>query len=421
MNNLMYSSGNLGIAVVKGTLEITLLYILTDLFLFPAELVGSVLLALFVVDAFTNLFIGRLNDWLTTVHHLPGVLLTLGVPTCMLSVAFLYAAPLIGIHSVWGVFLLVALAKLSVTLMALPHNALLFWISRDNTKRSAITLYRFVFSTLGFLFVSYGLAHFIPGKNPHSIAIFGAVSAVAGSLSVLLSWQSVKSTVKTITVGRASVSKPFLISIKYLYSRNFALIAMVVFALPFISLLFSKSILYYADYVLLNVELSGWLLGSMIVGQFSGIPFWLKGVKKISGVTLLKIAFSLIAWGCLSVFFSTHVHFVLSMTGAFIIGLGTSGSLSLIWSVAANCIDATAKKGAPSYQSFGFGLLMFVSRLSSGLSVMLFGYVLSESGFSPNVLQSESTQWSIQFLSTLVPTLGALFCIFILVFYKNHK
>lgn len=418
---LRYSSGNLGISLLAGTLEVTLLYILTDYFLYPAEIAGAALFGLFIADALFNLVVGKINDGLSLRFGVHGILIKVGAPLCILFFTLLYAAPLLKIDSMLLVFLLVALTKFSFTLLTLPHNALLLWVSKDSHNRSRITLFRFLFSTVGFLLVTNGLYYFIPDKNSTSLALLGFGASLIACNAIYWSWWSIKEDVLVSPPTQEKRTTNFFKSLGLLLSDHFLIIVLVVFLIPFINLLFSKSLIYYAEYVLMDAKLSGPILASLIVGHFVGVPLWLRVVKLYCKLTLVVLAFGLIALGASGVFFGTHFTLEFIQASAFVIGVGASGTLSLIWSIAADSIDDICSKQAMSLHSFAFGVLAFISKVSSGLTIFIFSLVLNNTGFVPNELPTTSVQFGIKAINGLVPAFSAIGCIVCILLYKRYR
>lgn len=418
---LLYSSGNLGISLLAGTLEVTLLYFLTDYLLFPAQVAGTVLFGLFIADAVFNLVVGRINDQISSKFGVQGILIIVGAPLCVLFFTLLYATPLLNIESKVVVFLLVALTKFSFTLLILPHNSLLLWVSKDSQIRSRITLFRFLFSTLGFLLVTNGLYHFIPDKNAMSLALLGFFTSLIACNAIFWSWWLIRDNVKVSANNHKQRPPPLLKALQILLSDHFFIITIIVFLMPFINLLFSKSLLYYAEYVLLDARLSGEILTFLIAGQFIGIPIWLSVIKLYCKILLVMVAFAMIAIGATGVFFGPYIMLEFIQASAFLIGLGACGTLSLIWSIAADSINDTCSKHETSLHSFGFGILAFISKLSSGLTILLFGLTLAKTGFVPNKLQPTHVQFSIQAINGLVPAVSSICCIFFLIIYKKYR
>lgn len=427
LTSVGYASGNFGKAVLTGTLEITLLFLLTDIFLYSPLFAGGLFFATLIWGAALDLIWGWVIDRFDVAGSKYGTYMLLGTPVVIVSFTLLYALPLLNISNIATVCALLFFIKIGITLLDLPHNALLPEIEKNSRARNNLALLRFAFSSVAFVAISLSLVYVMGAESVQQLRrtfmVIGLTGSMLGTASVLFSWWVVRDYERhnvTTRSGHLSWS-----AFRALWHPDYVILFVTIAMSPFATLLFAKTLLHYTSHVLGDGELASTILGFLVLGQLMGILFWYFQSRYLEKSTVLALSYSIMAIGY-AVFFGIGAgspqHIVAT---AALIGFGMGGALSLIWSMAADCVDRTRQATGISLGTLGFGFLSFGSKASSGLSALLFGSIMTFADYRPDGSNPDSTLYWIRVCNSLIPAIAATACVIVLLRYSlthsRHK
>lgn len=421
---LAYSSGNFGKNILWGTLEITLLFVMTDLLDVPPTLAGLLILTSLIFDAVLDPVIGFYADRLRTPLGRYGPLILIGSPLSALCFIAFFSLPYLQVTNLIVVTVCILFFRFFYSLVDLPHNALLLHASPHSRVRSRIAAYRFFFSSSASLVLAVSLAPMLSNTpqsaplSPEGLLIFAVLAGTASCIVLLFSWFAVH---KQDRAAAATHHVPTGIrTIFYALSRNHPyLITLTAGMLATLCLpLFSKSLLYMGRYVLNDPDIASHALTAMVIGQFAGLPLWiwLAGRWKNARVLQLAhlicvVAFSLILWAVIN-------SYSLYIACSFLVGVGASGVYTIVWAMIADCVDEGAKKTQGRMDTFIFALAILLQKSAIAIGAGLFGFVLDKAGYIPGVEANTAVKMTITFFNATLPLIGSIFCIAILFFYK---
>jgi len=418
-----YASGNLGKAVLVGALELTAIYYFTDLIGAPPSLVGAAMFATHLWTAVTDLVVGRTLDRLNLAPRRAGPFIILGAGLALVTFIFLYALPFLHLRYFWLAVALGLVARLATSLMEAPHSALLISVAPDSRSRTRIAAYRFGFSTLGILILSF-LVGLVVDRTPSetaegAILLFGALCALIGAASVLTSWWSVRHfdrpAPSTAPLGPSST--PLATAFRQLWNKDYALIFLVIALTPLSSQVFLKSLAFEAVYVLHDPSLVQTLLTAMMLGQIVGVPLWARaaGWEKSRAASL---AFVIMAFGFGVFYILAPKSMPMGVLAISIVGVGASGALSLIWSMAADCCDLIYSRTGHRQDGAAFGALSFGAKLGSGLGALALGSALTWIDYAPGMAAGPDATALIHGFNGLAPAAVAIVCALVLIAYN---
>lgn len=407
-----YASGSYGSALIQSVLELTLLFVLTDIYRYPPALAGLIFFVAVASETGFHILVAWMSDsGRFRRKHKQGPLILLGAPLCVLSLTTFFVFPLIHITSPILVASVLIGAKLSTSMMFVPHNALLMSLPGGPPTRARVAVLRFGFSTLGFLCVSMGLSRVFAVDAAQelslaTVAVSGVGITVLGVVIVVGSWRIIKGLDLWIysTDRRYSLAT----AARALAHRNFFMILAAAAFDSCTTLLFAKSLLHYATYVLGSSTQASYILTSMVGGQLLALPFWHRLSARTAVETLLAAAFGVLAVGCLIFFLTSKVSVIAACSAAIVMGLGIAGTKSLIWAVAAGIIERRARATNVEIGTLGFGLVSVCSKLASGVGALVFGVTMDVVGYAPGVVQSPAGEVALSTLNSLLPAAGAI-------------
>lgn len=417
-----YASGNFGKNLLWGTVDITLMFLLTEQLGLTPAMAGGLIFSSLILDAALYPWVGRLADRLRSPIGRYGPLILMGTGLAVASFIALFA--LTGMSaSVIVIALALALFRLGYVGLDLSHNALLTQISSAVTDNGRVAILRFLFSSLATL----ALAGFLPGlirdaAPDKPLTLVMILLPLLGGGTIILAWLAVRAwdmrndrlSTPTGRILMAGLKAPNTVLI-------LTLGAVATLFLP----LFNKASLYFATQWLGDAQSASWLLGAMVAGQILSLPLWLYLSPKISKARTMQWAHSLSASGFLLGALGTLAigpNLAWLMLSSALAGSGLSGIYALIWALISDTAsELEAQHNTPlSGQLFAWAI--FSQKIAMGIGAGLFGLAMSASGYAVETVTQASRDTILGFTFVL-PALGSLICIAILqaIQRRSHK
>ncbi|UDF05428.1 MFS transporter [Asticcacaulis sp. AND118] len=402
---LIYASGNFGKNLLWGTVDMTLMFLLTDRLALPAGLAGGLIFASLVLDAVLYPWAGWLTDRLRAPLGRYGPLILSGTPLAVL--AFFALFTLTGAQApVWLIATALALFRIGYVALDLSHNALLTLISPAVNDNGRIAVARFLFSSLATLTLAAVLPRLIhPAADLTGLA---AILALGAGLAILMAWASVRSWDRNTPVASRQRG-----GLRLLLNDRRTLLILAAGATASLFLpLFNKACLYFAAHWIGNPHLTSWLLGALVVGQIAGLPLWLYLSPRWPKTRIMQLAHGLCASGFLLAalgFIALNSATPLIMACAALAGIGLSGVYALIWALLS---DAAADIEARLDTSVGgqlFAWAIFLQKAGMGVGAGLFGLALSAAGYEAGATPPIARDVMFAF-TLLLPAMGSLIC-----------
>lgn len=436
LRKLIYASGNLGKAFIIDAFEIALLFFLTNLMGLPPATAGTILCLTLIADACLTAAIGFTSDGLKLRRYRAGTLILVGAPLCFISMGSLFALPALHISSQPLVFALILAARLSFILIDLPHTALTPRIETDSKRRTSIETAKYGFFTLGMLIFSFLVSPAMNLEgNPHierTLLWFGLICGGLGPTLVVIGWFAVRKS-DTDLVAPAQSSHPtteikphshFFRRMRALCHRDYLIIFAVIALIPYTNHLFLKSLVYEATYVIGDVHITGRILAAMVAGQILGLPVWPQLARRTEKARTVQYGLAVMIVGFMAFYMLPHAGGWLMLLAG-LIGFGICGLIPLIWSMAGDCIDLSFARSGENCRTCGFGMLTFASKVSLGISTLLFALTLQFTGYDNDGALPQSAMAAIHASNALLPAIISLTCLLLLggyrLTYQRHR
>ncbi len=422
---LAYASGNFGKNLLWGTVDITLMYLLTEQLGLAAALAGGLIFASLVLDAALYPWIGRLADQLRSPMGRYGPLILLGTLLAVVSFIALFALTSLS-APVALIALSLALFRLGYACLDLSHNALLTQISAAVTDNGRVAILRFLFSSLATLALAAVLPGLVREASPDSplqdtpLTALMILLPVIGGGTILLAWLAVRAWDRHTDQRLAATPRTHLAGLK---ASNTVLILTVGAVAALFLPLFNKASLYFATQWLGEAHSASWLLGAMVTGQILSLPLWLYLSPRGSKPRTMQWAHALSALGFLLGVFGTLTtgpNLAWLMLSSAIAGSGLSGIYALIWALISDAAAELETQYRLPLSGQLFAWAIFSQKLAMGLGAGLFGLAMSTSGYelAPATQISRDTILGFTFV---LPALGSLICIALLQAIQRHS
>lgn len=427
LNSIGYASGNFAKSLVSSTIDIVYLYFLVEFIGITPWLAGTILLVSLVWDGIADPVFGYIADrWLCKFLSYRQ-LIFIGTPLCALSFLLIFIVPLsASYHTLFWIMLSILIFRSCFALIDVPHNALLASLSLDSRERNSLSIFRFMFSTLGGFVLAFALAPILEKSAIETDidTLLAFAFSIALMFVAVMYFSAFMSKSKTCDENRQlphqniNVSKSLSDLWRNPKLRQILLICFL--AAAFITV-FSKMTIFYAKFVLGDASLTTNLISAHLLGQLLCLPFWhyLSTIMEKRFVAIFANAL-LIASTLLFIVVSPQSPEVAYLF-FFMVGLSLSGLTTMNWSIVPDTIDYTQLYCGHRHEALTFGILLLVIKVANGLSIAAVGWSLDAVKTSSVI----SEELGVFLIMCIVPITGAIFSIFVLsrikLSYREHE
>lgn len=404
----------------------------TDVFGISAALVGTMFLVARIIDAFTDVGMGKLVDTLppTKEGRFRPWLKRMAIPMFIISsLMYFYPAAhfsytikvlyMFITYIIWG--------SVCYTSLNIPYGSMASVISEDPGERTSLSSFRTIGSMIASITVtiiaplllfkeSGGVQVSIPSRFTMAGMAFGGIAMVAYFLCYHFSTERI-----VVSNKKSKKSKGFFALVKALLN-NRALIAIIVACL---TMLFcqimstSMNIYLFAEYfnsskLMAVTSLAGYL-PMLLMAPFARKLTERFGKKECS---IVGVAVASIFYGLLFVIHTTNVWLYIILMLIASIGMGFFNTV--IWAFITDIIDYQEVKTGDRDDGTVYAIYSFSRKLGQALAGGLGGFALSFVGYvssaQQDVHQSQATLNGIYNINTGAPAIGYLIVLLILIF-----
>lgn len=394
------------------------LYFYTEKVGVAAATAANVLLAAKIVDAFTDLIMGKIMDnGKSPKGKCRPWFLRMAIPSFVAIVAlFTVPAGLTGFAQVAYLFLSnVFLTAIVSTAVMIPYGAILVMRTKSLEERNKMGIFR---AAAGYVIAIalVPLTNMLGSNGVADQAAYIKFAVIVGALSMIFLFILYKTSKETA----AQEEKPddglaFGDAINKLFHNKYWVIVLLANLLVnVIYALSSSSGTYYAKYILGNDNLIGIMGAVGLIPTFVGFIVVGPMTKKFGLTKTLKIAFALGVIGNVIRCFKPD-SFILCIT------VGLLGSFATIPMM---CLGGTLNSMAMDYNDYKYhnkiigmsaSASSFGSKVSSGIGASLVGWILAVVGFTGNMeVITPAVRYGIYTFSLYIP-LAMFVGLFILI------
>jgi len=314
------------------------------------------------------------------------------------------------------------LVRVSYTLIDVPHNALIAAVAIDSRARGRLAAYRFFFSSVAALLLSFSLRPIISSASgamlsPSMLALFAAIGGGLSTLVMVASWWAVRryDMASVRAPSRGLGLRPALAAILHEPALLVALTAggVAAFFLP----LFSKTLLYVGRYVMDDPGQIPNILTAIYVGQFLGLPVWIWLGWRLEKAQALQIAHLVCGVSAAALWVSGVPTMDRLLLFAALIGVGASGVYTLIWAMVADCADAVRSRSGVEVGGLAFAFAILIQKTATGLGMWVVGAGLDMAGYDAGAAPTDAVRRTMMLFNAGLPALGAGLCVVLLLAY----
>jgi GPH family glycoside/pentoside/hexuronide:cation symporter len=410
-----YASGNFGKAIFLGSIDVTLLFLLTDIIALPAREVSLLMLVVLAGDLAFDLGAGIVAARAERRGIAYPRLIARCVLPCALAFASLYALPLLHTTSFVLIVVLLLTLRASFALIDVPHNSLLARITTDSHARGRVSGYRTLFSAAASVIVATVVApamHVADGSvTAVRLAWLGVGAGLIFCTTLLVSaWSSRAASPPCAVVQPSLPRKRLFPQADRLYGAIAAIALVTGFAVP----MFGKTMLYVCTYVLHDAALAGRVLLTLAMSQIAGATLWITLVRHFDKTRLLAASHGLAAAG-IALFALAGDQRNWLYPFAALAGIGLAGVFMLPWGILADVIDFAEFRYRERRETMVFAIMLVLLKGGGAAALATLGWMLAALGYAPGAMQPVEVVFGMKLLAFGLPVSGSIVAIAILL------
>lgn len=410
-----YASGNFGKAIFIGSIDVTLLFLLTDIIRMPAAQVSLLMLVVFLGDLVFDLGAGAFAAYLERRGIGYPRLIAWAVLPCACAFGALYALPLLQLKDFSLIAMLLLLLRAAFALIDVPHNSLLARVTVDSHARGRASGYRTLFSSAASVAVATVIAPAMnapdAGAAPARMAWLGVGAGLLFCITLLLAAWSSRTADRVHGPAVGSAGAPGWWPRPDPLFGAFAVVAVIT---GFAMSMFGKTLLYLCTYVLHDPGFAGRVLLTLAVSQIAGATLWIALVRRHDKTTLLALSHGVAAAG-IALFACAGEDHVVLLACAALAGVGLAGVFMLPWGILADLVDFSEFHYRERRETVAFAAVLVLLKASGAAAFATIGWALGQLGYVAGAVQSPAVVLGLKLLAFGVPVLGSLIAILILM------
>ena len=419
-----YGLGDFGSNVVFQTILILLPAFYTDVFGLAPAAMGTMFLAVRLLDTVTYPIMGMVADNTNTKWgKFRPYLLWFAIPFSVVFV-FTFITPDFSENGKLAyAYLTYSALMVLYTVVNIPYCALGGVITSDSQERVSANSYRFFIATSAGVLISYFapdlIEYFGNGKEqdgyPYAMSVFGILAI----LTFFGCFALTKERVKQVASTRGSLSVDFKTLLK---NDQWLVVALLFLVLLVPIVLRGASQVYYVKWFIGDAELIAAFLTTGTFCQMIGAGFASSLTKKLGKVPAYILVQSIIVVGSIALYFlsksNLYAIFILFGVVNFFVQMGAP----ILFTMAADTVEYGELKTGRRVTGLVFSGALFALKLGVAVGGWLIGLILAYYGYDGKAeTQSPEAIQGIVLSLTLFPAIGHFLLIPIVSFYKLNK
>ena len=413
--------GTIALNSISGLIGM-LTYFYTDKVGIAAASVGTIMLITKVINAFTDLAMGKVVDMTKSKYGKarPWLLWT-SIPT-LLAIILLFTVPAYTsatIKNVYAVMTVTFATAIIYTAIAIPYGSLMAIRTRSSEERGKIGITRSIFGYIIGMIIAIiliPLTNMLGGNQAAWIKV-AVVLGLLSSISLYIAFLASKEKNSEGMIQEEEESVPFLESIKLLFKNKYWVI--MLFAQLFINMMYvlsGSTGVYYTKYILGNENLVGIMGAVGLIPVFLGFTLVGPMMKKFG---LTKTARIGLALGIIASLIRCFMPY--SFMAALILGgIATFATIPMM-AVGGVLVNNTVEYGEWQSGKRLVGMVnsanSFGVKIGSGLAAAIIGWILAFGKYDGTL----ATQPASAITSILVLTVYLPLALFIITYLLLRK
>ncbi|MBD8736610.1 MFS transporter [Sphingomonas sp. CFBP 13706] len=412
---LGYASGNFGKNLLASTMDVFLMFTLTEYWGISPLAAGLIVMLGLVWDGLCNPLLGRILDRATDRAGLYRRLLVLAAPvvTIPFTIVFLLPTPQPSFIIPWAISLVLVFRTAYAT-CDVAHNALMMRMTGRQGAATMLSALRYMFSCLGALAVAGSAPAFVDPALAGGHRLI-ATTACAALAYVATLWLAAASGPAATEPPRIPARPQTPLRVWILRNRPFCALLVFGFAQALTLPVFARSFAYIGKGVIHDPDWTARALTTLALSQLVMLPVWVGASRRASQHGALAAALILVAVG--SAVFATGPRGM--MAGIALFGAGNAGVQMMIWALLADAIDHGERRTGVRLEAVPVALLLLTLKLGGGIGGALFGQGLALAGWTGTAPLGETGGGQLLAMAWAMPVAGAVIGIAVVVLQSH--
>ncbi|MCL2913502.1 glycoside-pentoside-hexuronide (GPH):cation symporter [Shewanella corallii] len=420
---IAYGLGDTASNIIFQTVMLFLTFFYTDIFGISPAYVGTMFLAVRLIDAFTDPLMGWLSDHTRTRWgRFRPYLLWFALPFGIISVMTFTTPELSESGKLIYAFVTYTALMMVYTAINIPYCALGGVLTTDPDERVSIQSYRFIFAMIGGLLVSgltLPLVDYL-GEGDKALGYQQTimVMSILGTILFLICFAGTRERDNPVTAEKLN----FKADIKALAKNDQwrILCAAATFLLTGLVLRTTIAI-YYVKYYLGEPDLTTWFITLGMIGNIIGCAIANPLSKRICKVKAY-IGLQWISAGICSLsFFIGPDQLTLAFAAYFLWNFFTNMGSPLLWAKMADTVDYGEWKTGVRITGMLYSSIIFFIKLGLALGGAIAGWLLAGYGYVADAEQTPMALQGILMSFTVYPAIGAIIVAFVMGKYTLNR
>lgn len=420
---IAYGLGDTASNIVFQTVMLFLTFFYTDIFGISPAFVGTMFLAVRLIDAITDPLMGALADRTQTKWgKFRPYLLWFALPFGVISVLAFTTPDLSENGKMIYAFVTYTALMMVYTAINIPYCALGGVLTADPKERVSVQSYRFVFAMLGGLLVSgltLPLVEFL-GKGDqakgYQLTIL-AMSILGVAMFLACFWGT-----KERLHPPKDQNSTFKQDVKHLLQNDqWRILSIAAVCLLSGMVLRTSLAIYYVKYFLQLPDMITLFITLGMVGNIFGCVLaepLAKRVCKVKAYIALQIISAAI---CVVSYFVSSDQVVLAFALYILWGFTFNMATPLLWAKMADAVDYGQAKTGVRITGMIYSSVIFFIKLGVAIGGAAAGWLLAGYGYQADTAQTQTTLDGILLSFTIYPAIGSILVAGIMCFYKLNN
>ena len=415
---IAYGLGDTASNIVFQTVMLFLTFFYTDIFGISPAFVGTMFLAVRIIDAITDPLMGAFADRTQSKHgKFRPYLLWFALPFGLISVLAFTTPDFSETGKMWYAFLTYTLLMLVYTAINIPYCALGGVLTADPAERVSIQSYRFVFAMLGGVLVSACtlplVDYFGQGDKAKGYQLTILAMSVMGVLMFLACFYGTKERIQP-QAEQSTVAGGF----KALWQNDqWRVLSVAALFLLSGSVLRNTLAIYYVKYYLELPDSISLFITLGMIGSIAGCIVAQPLAKRFCKVKLY-IGIQLTAAAlCVASYFVTPDQTVLAFALFILWNFFFNAGTPLLWAKMADTVDYGQWKTGIRTTGMVYSSIIFFIKLGLAIGGAAAGWLLAGYGYQADQSQSETARQGILLSFSIYPALGSLLVAIVMRWY----
>ena len=418
LQRIFYGAGESSATLANTTIGFFFMFFLTNVVGLRPSLAGAVVMMGNLWDAITDPFVGWLSDRSENRFGRRRVWVLGSAIPLGISFALIWGSPQgLGQAATFAyssIFYMIYIFM--ITSFMVPYTTLGMELTGDYDERTSLAMWRMIFN-IGLSLPATVLPKILVDALPTPRAGYAAMGWIIGlSIMIFPIFVAFAGKERARVVDDKPFFKSFIEALRFVPFRQSML--MYIFAWLPIKFLMA-TMMYYFIYYLAAQEKFELVMGIMMVVATLSLPFWNYVSKKLDKRRAYIIGLASFTAFILVLLLPKDMVLPLLIPVSVLIGIGVSSLHIMPVAIVPEAIDAGISSGVAASEGVWNGIVTFVQKTASALSLLLLGVVLDISGYDAAAsVQGPSTIAALKILVAVVPALLTLAGIYVALGFK---